>query len=78
MDKIKLIRNILYIAGVTFFLSIIAYSIYHTHYMWVNEFKVYNFNSFIEYYFTRAKGEMVIAILAGIFPICVGRYISKK
>ena len=78
MDKIKLIRNILYIAGVTFFLSIIAYSIYHTHDMWVNELKAYNFNSFIEYYFTRAKGEMVIAILAGIIPIYVGRYISKK
>ena len=46
--------------------------------MWVNECKAYNFNSFIEYYFTRAKGEMVIAIYVGIIPIYVGRYISKK
>ncbi len=83
MKKIKLARNILYVAGLIIFLSLIAYSLYHTNSMWVNELKWKAFSSFSEYYFTRAKGEILIAVIAGLIPILVGAfinaaYISKK
>ena len=78
MKNVKLVRNILFILGVTFFFSIVAFSLYHTHYMWTNEFKADSFNSFTEYYFTRAKGEIITACLAGIIPIFVGLFLNNK
>ena len=75
MSKIKFIRNILYVLGLILFLLIIAFSVYHTDYMWTNEFKSYNFNSFAEYFFTRAKGEILLAIMVASIPVSVGSII---
>lgn len=78
MNKIKLIRNVLYIIGVFLFLAIIANSLFHTNHMWIYEFKSESFNSFLEYYLTRAKGEILIALIAGLISTGLGIYIDRK
>ena len=78
MNKIKLIRNVLYIIGAFLFLAIIANSLFHTNHMWIYEFKSESFNSFLEYYLTRAKGEILIALIAGLIPTGLDIYIDHK
>lgn len=70
-------RNILIITGVLLFLITIAFSLYHTNYMWINEAKAQSFDTFFDYYFSRAKGEIIIAICFGIAPIIAGLFIDK-
>ena len=78
MKTTKIIRNVLYIIGVFAFVVIIANSLFHTNHMWIYEFKSESFNSFLEYYLTRAKGEILIALIAGLIPTGLGIYIDHK
>ncbi|MBQ3229931.1 MAG: hypothetical protein IJB49_02815 [Clostridia bacterium] len=77
MPRISKYRIVCTIIGVVLFLSMIAYSVYHTNYMWINEAKAQSFDTFFDYYFSRAKGEIIVAICFGIAPIIAGLFIDK-
>lgn len=74
----KSIRNFCFFFGIIVFLIIVIYSIYHTNDLWNNEAKALQYDSFIQYYFSRAKGELLIAFCAGVIPSIMGVVFTKR
>lgn len=77
-EKSKLTKNISILLGIVFFLGMIAFSLYHTNYMWNSLTKFETFNSFAEYFFSRAKGEILLAFVAGLIPVSVGIFVRRR
>lgn len=77
-EKSTLIRNVCVILGIIIFLGMIAFSLYHTNNMWNSLTKSETFNSFAEYFFSRAKGEILLAFVAGFIPVSVGIFVRHR
>lgn len=65
------------VLGLIFALWILIGQVRHCQYMWENEFKALNFDSFSSYFFSVSKGTILISATIAMTSVSFGRYLCR-